>query len=281
MYPFESHTFKTDVGMMHYVDEGNGDPIIFVHGNPSWSFEFRDMVKALSKTNRCIAPDHIGFGLSEKPYDWSYLPEGHAKHLEDLILSLDLDNITLVVGDWGGPIGLWFATRHPDRIKALLITNTWAWSVKGDFYYHLFSGMVGGFFGRFLIRKRNFFAKTIVRMAFGDKSKLTNDIHRHYLMPVGQVRDRKGTWVFPKQIIKSTPWLKTIWAQMDVLEDKEIAILWGMKDIAFREKELIRFEKTFPNAVVRRFRESGHYLAEENPNEMIETLRELTRQTNL
>lgn len=115
-YPFKENFLDLAVGKMHYVDEGNGKPIVFVHGNPGWSFEFRKQIKALSVTNRCIAVDHIGFGLSDKPYEWNYLPESHAENFAALMDSLNLSNITLVVSDWGGPIGLSYALKHSKKI---------------------------------------------------------------------------------------------------------------------------------------------------------------------
>ena len=139
-YPFESNYFDLPVGKMHYIDEGEGDPIVMVHGNPGWSFEFRNVVKQLSKTNRCIVPDHIGFGLSDKPLGWNYLPKNHAEHFEQLMNHLRLENITLVVNDWGGPIALSYALKKPEKIKKLIIMNTWMWSVEHDPYYQKFSG---------------------------------------------------------------------------------------------------------------------------------------------
>src|ERR1022692_4366977 len=131
-YPFSSHYFQLPMGRMHYVDEGHGDPIVMLHGNPGWSFEFRNIIKELSKTHRCIAPDHIGFGLSDKPVNWDYLPINQAANFEKLMDSLDLKNITMIVKDWGGPIGLSYAIKHPEKIKKLVILNTWLWSVKDD-----------------------------------------------------------------------------------------------------------------------------------------------------
>lgn len=209
-YPFKSHYFRTPVGNMHYVDEGTGSPIVFVHGNPAWSFEFRNMIKRLSSNYRCIAPDHLGFGLSEKPADWSYLPKDHARNFELFIESLNLDKITLVVGEWGGPIGLSYAIAHPEKIRSIVITNTWMWPVNRDWHFIAFSSFMGGTVGRILIRKYNFFAKTILKSAFGTPSRLTSDIHKHYLMPLDIPSERKGCWIFPKQIIGSTEWLQEL-----------------------------------------------------------------------
>jgi len=276
-YPFVQHFFRTPAGNMQYVDEGNGEPIVFVHGNPAWSFEFRHLIKAFSPTNRCIAPDLIGFGLSDKPPGWSYLPKEHAENLDLLLESLNLDTITLVVGDWGGPIGLSYTLRHPQKIKNIVITNTWLWSVSSDWYFRAFSAFVGGPVGRWLIRNRNFFAGTIVRSAFGDKQKLTPAIHAHYLMPLSTPEERKGSWVFPREIIGSSDWLESLWEKRDLLSEKNILIAWGMKDIAFRERELKTWTAAFPRATVITFAGVGHFVPEERPDELIRAIRDLLR----
>lgn len=268
-YPFESKYFETAHGKMHYVDVGRGLPIVFVHGNSSWSFEYRHLIKKLSEKYRCIAMDHLGFGFSDKPRDFSYKPEAHSENLKMLIQFLGLNDISLYVGDWGGPIGLSYAVKHPDKVKNLIITNTWAWSVKNDWYYRLFSGFVGGKLGRYLIRKRNFFAKDIVKQCFGDKSILTQDIHNHYILPLKDVEDRQGNMVLPKEIINASAWLDFIWENLEVIADKNVLIPWGMKDIAFRKKEMETFIGAFPSAQVIRFEQAGHFLAEEVPIPLI------------
>lgn len=122
-YPFAPHYFPTDAGRLHYVDEGNGPPVVMLHGNPTWSFLYRHLIGHLAPDYRCIAPDFIGFGRSDKPADWSYRPQDHAAHLDALMTQLDLRAVTLVVHDWGGPIGLSWALRHPDRVRRLVITK--------------------------------------------------------------------------------------------------------------------------------------------------------------
>ena len=276
-YPFEPRAFSLPMGRMSYVDEGKGDPLVMVHGNPSWSFEFRDLIKHFSATHRCIAPDHIGFGLSDKPPAWDYLPQHHAENLEALLESLDLQNITLLLGDWGGPIGCSYAIRHPERVKAVVVTNTWLWSVEDDWYYRAFSGFVGGAVGRCMIHRFNVFARVVVWAVYGDKSKLTRQVHRHYLEPLSVPEERKGSWVFPRQIIGASDWLAELWVRRNRLQGKVRLLAWGMRDIAFREKELQRWRKHFPGARVVRYPNAGHFLAEEESEGLIEELEQVFR----
>lgn len=149
-YDPASRFFQAGEHRLHYIDEGEGEPIVMVHGNPTWSFLYRKFIKELSHTHRCIAPDHLGFGLSDKPSGWSYKPADHAANLAALLDKLDLIDITLIVQDWGGPTGLSYALKNPERVKRLVIMNTWFWPVEDERHYRLFSGMVGGPIGRFL-----------------------------------------------------------------------------------------------------------------------------------
>jgi haloalkane dehalogenase len=267
-YPFEPRAFAAPAGRMHYVDEGSGPPVVMAHGNPTWSFLYRRLIKQLRDSHRCVAMDHLGFGLSDKPANWSYLPEQHAANLAALIDGLGLRDITLVVQDWGGPIGLSYAAERPANVARIVILNTWAWPVNRDPYYIAFSGFVGGPIGRLLIRRRNFFARTIMRMAFGDRRKLTAAAHEHYLRPLAAPEDRTGCLVLPKQIIASSPWLAKLWDGVAALKRQPKLIVWGMKDIAFREKELKRWEQAFPEARAIRLSGVGHYVQEEAPDEL-------------
>jgi haloalkane dehalogenase len=257
------------MGKLHYVDEGGGEPVVMVHGNPTWSFLYRHLIKGLAKDYRCIAMDHVGFGLSDKPWNWSYLPEDHAKNLDRLIGRLGLKDVTLVVQDWGGPIGLSYAVRSPENVKRLIIMNTWMWSVQGDPHFERFSGFMGGVVGRFLIRRFNFFVRVVMKQAMGDPARLPAPVHRHYLQPLAEPGERKGCWTFPKRIIDSGAWLEDLWSGRDRIRDKPALILWGMKDIAFRERELERWIGLFKDARVVRYADAGHYLQEEKGSDLI------------
>lgn len=267
-YPFDSHYFDVPAGRMHYVDEGQGSPVVMVHGNPTWSFLYRHLIKEMSNEYRCIAMDHIGFGLSDKPLDWSYLPEEHAKNLNLLIEELKLNNITLVVQDWGGPIGLSYAVNNPANVKSIVLMNSWMWSAAGDPHFEKFSGFMGGAIGKFLIKHFNFFVRVVMKQAMGDKSILTRPIHRHYLNALKEPNARKGCWTFPKQIITSSSWLETLWSQRENLKTIPALILWGMKDIAFRKEELETWLGVFSDPEVIKFENVGHFVQEEKGRQL-------------
>ncbi|MBC7174571.1 MAG: alpha/beta fold hydrolase, partial [Polyangiaceae bacterium] len=194
LYPFALRTHRTDEGAMSYVDEGSGHPILFVHGTPSWSFEWRHSIAALRASHRVVAPDHLGFGLSEKP-DADYTPADHSRRLLELVRALDLHDITLVLHDFGGPIGLPIALEEPARVRSLVLVNTWAWAHGDDPTVGRISRLVASPLGRFLYRRLNASPRWLVPASFGDRKKLTPIIHRHYVAPFASPEDRMAPWV--------------------------------------------------------------------------------------
>jgi haloalkane dehalogenase len=273
-YPFESHYLPLEMGRLQYLDEGHGTPIVMVHGNPAWSFLYRHFIKGLSPEHRCIVPDHMGFGLSDKPREWSYRPVDHAQNLQALIEHLGLRDITLIVQDWGGPIGLSYAVGKPENVRSLVIMNTWMWPVDDDWYYRAFSGFVGGPIGRFLIKRFSFFVNGVMKVATCDRSKLSGSVHQRYVQPLANPADRKGCWVLPREIIASTDWLRGLWGQREEIVDKPVLILWGMKDIAFREKELQSWQQFFTDSQVHRLEVVGHFVQEEYGPEAVSIVAE-------
>lgn len=271
-YPFTSNIFSSSDGDLHYVDVGSGEPIIFLHGSPDWSFSFRNIIQPLSKRYRCIAIDHLGFGLSDKPIDGDYRSESHSRRVEQLIAALHLSNVTLILHDWGGPIGMSYAVNHPENIKSVVIINSWAWPVDKDWYYQAFSGMMGGGVGKFFIRQWNLFVHVVVPTSYGDKQKLTPTMRQHLLMPFSSKESRRGMESFPGAIIKETPWLSDIWSKRHALDHKPMLILWGMKDIAVRKKELEQWQAAYPQAEVHTFNDVGHFPHEECTGQTIEYL---------
>jgi haloalkane dehalogenase len=272
-YPFEPHYFETPAGRIHYVDEGEGAPVVMVHGTPTWSFLYRRLIKDLSRDHRVIAVDNLGFGLSDKPEGWSYLPEEHANNLAALIGALSLKDLVLVVHDFGGPVGLSYALDRPANVKGLVLFNTWMWSLKDDPAAARASKLLGGPFGKFLYTRLNFSPRVLLKAAAGDRSKITKEVHRHYLAPFRNRRERVAPWVFARELMASGDWYERLWARRHRIKEKPTLILWGMKDRAFKEGDLGRWKSLFSNSRVVEFPEAGHFVQEEEGDESVAAVR--------
>lgn len=280
IFPFESRFFTTDSGhRMHYVDEGDGEAVVFVHGNPTWSFEFRHLIRGLQPQNRCIAADHVGFGLSSRSSrSGDHHPRSHAQRFAELLVHLDVRDATLFLTDWGGPIGLDFARKHPDRVKRLVIANTWCWPVDRDRHFRLFSFMMSSFVGQHLIKKRNFFVNGVMPRAVADKRVLTPEVMAHYRNAQPTPDDRAACAAFPGFIVGATEWLRSVWHDRAAFTGKPSLILWGTEDIAFRSKELERWKSELRQPEMRVFNDSGHFIAEEIPDKALPALQAFTKQ---
>lgn len=272
-YPFQSHVLPVDGGQMHYLDEGSGRPLVLVHGTPTWSFLYRRLVRDLSADHRLVVPDHIGFGLSGRPAGWSYRPQDHARNLETLIDHLALKNITLVVHDFGGPIGLSYALDHPENVRALVIFNTFLWPLTGDPNIERANRLTNNRLGRWLYLRHNFSARFVLRSAWGKHRKLTPEVHRHYLRPFPDPASRLGTWAFVQALLGESDWYAGLWDRRDRIAGKPALLLWGLRDIAFRQKELDCFKGLFPHARVVAYPEVGHFVPDEAGPEVVEDIR--------
>ncbi len=262
-YPFTPRAMNVDGGTMSYIDEGSGSPILLVHGTPTWSFLYRSIIPELARHGRVIAPDHIGFGLSDKPADWGYRPADHARNLMMLIDRLGLEEITLVVHDFGGPIGLSCAVERPEKFARIVMFNTWMWSLAGNRAAEMGSRLFGGALGRFLYTRLNFSPRVLLPGAFGDKSKLTPEIHRHYLAPFGSAAERVAPWRLAQELIGSSAWYDRLWNRRDRIAAIPALLLWGMKDPTFGPAYLERWRELFPDATVETYPEAGHFVQEE------------------
>ena len=261
-YPFESRYFQVPAGRLHYIEEGQGEPIVMVHGNPSWSFMYRKAIQDLRPNYRCIAFDHLGFGLSDKPWDFDYKPASHSANFGRFLDHLELESFTLLVHDWGGPIGLGQAVERPDRIKRLIILNTWMWSIEDDPQAKRFSAMAGGPLGRLAIRYGDYFVRGLMPKTFPDRSKF-EAVKSFYSSPCRSSRERKGMWTLPKEVIASSPWLASLWDRRESIADKPTLLVWALKDPVFRKAALQRWQGLLRNHRLEKLPGVGHYLAEE------------------
>lgn len=272
LYPFESKFIRLEAGRMHYIDEGSGDILLFVHGTPTWSFLYRDFIKELSADYRCIAVDHLGFGLSEKPGAFSGTPQDHAKNLSEFIVKKDLRDITLVVHDFGGPIGLATGIENADRIKKVVLFNSWLWATKDDEDVQKIDRLINGWLGRFLYLNFNFSPRVLLKQGFSDKKNLPRVVHLHYTQPFPSKDSRIPLLNIAKALVGSSDWYQEQWETLDRLADKEWLILWGTADQFITTAYLDRWKKRLPRAKIREF-DCGHFVQEERAGESIGEIR--------
>jgi haloalkane dehalogenase len=273
-YPFSDRMLALPAGAIHYIDEGKGEPILFVHGTPTWSFDWRHLVRGLAPSHRCIAPDHLGFGLSERPRDFPYTPEAHAANLAAFVERLGLDRFTLVVHDYGGPIGLPLALEHPDRVTRLVLINTWMWSFADDRDMVRKGRLAGSAFGRFLYRRLNASLRLITPHAFGDRRKLTPALHRQYLAPFPDAWSRGAVlWPLARALLGASAYYDSLWQRRDRLAGKPALVVWGMRDPAFPPRMLELWRQALPQAEVVPIEEAGHWPHEEDPQAVVTAVR--------
>jgi len=272
LFPFESHYADVAGSRVHYIDEGAGPPLLLLHGNPTWSFLYRDIVKGLRDRYRCIAVDYPGFGLSSAAPGYGFTPAEHADVVEQLVLRLDLRDVTMMVQDWGGPIGFAVATQHPERFAAFVIGNTWAWP-KSDPGTQLFSRLLGGPIGRRLIANRNLFVERILPAGARGR-QLSDAVMSAYRGPFPTPASRRPTAVFPREILTSRPFLADIEQRLPRLRDRPALIVWPTKDVAFRDRERRRWEQLFPDHRTVSLEGAGHYIQEDAAEEIVTAIRD-------
>ena len=252
---------------MSYLDEGpRGDEaVLFLHGNPTWSFYYRDLVRELSPAIRCIAPDHVGMGLSEKPPAYDYRLSVRIDDIDALVASLGLKRVHLVVHDWGGAIGFGWAARRPERVGRIAILNTAA------FPSNRLAARIAlcrvPFLGAGLVRGLNAFARGAVVMAMHTR-RLTADERFGYLFPYDSWAHRVAVHRFIRDIPMekthpSRAVLEEIAARLPEFSDRARLIVWGGKDFCFNDHFLARWQAYFPHAECVRYPAAGHYVLED------------------
>jgi pimeloyl-ACP methyl ester carboxylesterase len=272
LYPFESHFLDIDGISYHYLDEGPRDAevLLCLHGNPTWSFYYRELIKYFSKRYRVIVPDHIGCGLSEKPQVYSYRLNDHIDNVLYLIHSLGLKQVNLIVHDWGGAIGMGVATMAPSLVKRVVLMNTAAFISK-----HIpwrIAACRLPLIGEWMVRKLNAFAYPATFMA--SEKKLSDDVKKAYLFPYQNYRDRVAIARFVQDIPmeKDHPTYTTMQSIESRLKDLDvpIALIWGAKDFCFTAKNFLsKWKEIYPNAEVHCFEDAGHYVLEDKAPQVL------------
>ena len=266
LYPFKSRFLDVDGVRMHYVDEGSGPAILMLHGNPTWSFYYRELIKALRDRHRVIAPDHIGCGLSDKPKAYPYTLATHIANVSRLIDARKLQDVTLVVHDWGGAIGMGWAVKHADRVRRLVVLNSAAF-VGGAMPWRI---RVCGWpvVGDLAVRGLNGFVRASFVMACAKRDRMTPAVRAGYLAPYDSYANRVAIQRFVRDIpvtprIPSYRVLQDIESNLHVLREHPMQIFWGLRDFCFTERFLEEWIARFPEAEVHRFADAGHYVVED------------------
>jgi pimeloyl-ACP methyl ester carboxylesterase len=282
LYPFTGHFHARPGGKLHYLDEGSGDTVVMLHGNPTWSFYYRNLVLALRAQYRCIVPDHIGCGLSDKPpttlYDYSL--KSRVDDLEALLDHLGLrESLTLVLHDWGGMIGMAFAARRPERVKRIVASNTGAfplprskrlpWSLRLGRSTRL---------GAWLIVNRNAFCRAAAKWCVTRKP-LSADVRAMYLKPYDTPEHRVAVLKFVQTIpLKKTDAghdiVSATAAALGKFANTPTLLLWGLRDFVFDRQFLAEWQRYFPHAETHAWPDCGHYLLEDATEEVIMRVRE-------
>jgi pimeloyl-ACP methyl ester carboxylesterase len=282
LYPFTSRFVEVNGFAMHYVDEGKGETVLMLHGNPTWSFYYRELIKGLSQAHRCIAPDHIGCGLSARPgaSEYGFRLRNRIDDIEAFIETLGLEkDITLVVHDWGGMIGAGLAVRNPDRISRLVVLNTaaflkpkakqlpWMLSIIRSLPLLAATAVLG----------LNLFARGAAWTA--SARRLPPDVRRGLLAPYNSWRNRLATLKFVQDIPLSPSDPSYDLAaeadhRLDRLLGKPMLVCWGEKDFVFDRDYLAEWRRRFPQAEVHSFPEAGHYVLEDVPDRILHLLQE-------
>ena len=266
LYPFSSHSLQLDRLRYHYLDEGSGENLLMLHGNPTWSFYYRNLILGLKGSYRCVVPDHMGMGKSDKPQDYPYTLSRHIDNLEKLADHLELDDITLVVHDWGGAIGMGFAVRHPERIRRLVIFNTAAF-LSSEIPLSLSLCRIPGF-GAIAIRGFNVFARGAIRWACVKQERMTEEVRAGYLAPYDNFANRVANLRFVQDIPMSPDSpsyyvIQHIEENLKLFREHPVQIIWGAHDFVFNDHFLKRWQEIFPQAEVHRMEDAGHYVVED------------------
>ena len=276
IYPYTSHYFDLNPYKYHYLDEGAGETLLFLHGNPTWSFYYRALIREFKNKYRCVAPDHIGCGLSDKPENYNYTLSTHIDNLEKLVDSLDLKKITLVMHDWGGAIGMGLAVRKPKLIKRLVIFNTAAFLFSYiPFRIELFRKPL---IGTILIRCFNMFTKGLLIYGIKHKERLTEKIKAGYLAPYDTFKSRVGNLKFVQDIPmkpsdQSYPVMLNIENNLKQFSELPIMIIWGRKDFCFNMFFLDKWREFFPLAEVHEVDDAGHLVVEDACEKIVSWMR--------
>ena len=262
-----------DGSRVHYVDEGKGPTLLFLHGNPAWSFQWHELIAGLRGSHRCVALDYPGFGLSTAPPEFGYTPREESRVVEAFVDALGLRDVTLVMQDWGGPIGLGVAGRRPELVHAVVLGNTWAWPTTTSEARGKFSKIAGGPLGELVQMNFDGFASFALKK--GTVKPLADDVADMYLRPFRPIERRGVAAFYPGQITDANDYMAEVEAGLGRLRDRHALIFWGLRDPGFPRSDLEHFEKVFPDHETIALEDADHFFFEDVGPRMIERIEAL------
>lgn len=271
LFPFETRFVELDGNVVHYLDEGSGPTLLMLHGNPVWSFVYREVIVALRGRFRCIALDFPGFGLSTGAPGYRYLARDHADLLVAFLNHLDLSELTLVGHNWGGPFGLYAAQQRPERFRRLVLANTWAWPLNGDLSSEVFSRGTGNPAGRALIKRLNLLTERFIPLAHA-RRKLSEAEMAHYRQATRTLERRHAGAVLPGELVGAREFFTELADRLGVIETLPTLIVWADTDPIFTDKYRKRLEATFPNHTTTVLHGVGHFLQSDAPAEFSDAI---------
>ena len=282
LYPFQSREIMLDGHRCHYVDEGEGETLLLVHGNPTWSFYWRDIIRPLRERYRVLAVDLIGLGLSEKPSpkDYSYRLERRAADLNEFVEKLNLDKITLVAHDWGGGVGMGAAVAAPERFDRFVLMNTAAFLAPTCPLKIRICRIPG--FGQVAVQGLNMFVRAALKKTTAKPERMTPAVRAGYLAPYDSWHNRTGVLRFVHDIPLSPSHptyavLQNIERGLAQFSDHPVCLIWGMQDWCFSPWFLDRFIEIFPQAEVHRLADAAHYVVEDAHEEIVPLMDDFLR----
>ncbi len=260
---------------MHFVDEGGGEPLVLVHGDPSWAYLYRRFIPSLARRWRCVAPDHMGMGKSDAPPEpYPYRLRHHIDNLEALLLRLDLHNVTLVLHDWGGPVGLGVAVRHPQRIKRLVLMNTWAFASWPGAPFPRLVELIRSTRGEKFVLEKNGYVEPALLGTTAHPENLTATVMAAYRAPFPTPESRRALLCWSRDIPTgpddpSYADLQRIEQALPQFAAIPVLLIWGMQDPVLTEPVLRMWQRLYPHATTHELEDASHFLQEDAPERIV------------
>ncbi len=273
LWPFPTLHLHGEEGRMAYVREGQGPPVLFVHGTPTWGIDWRHLIAGLAPTHTCIAVDHLGLGLSDRPASAGYRPEDHARRFSAFANTLDLHDVTVVLHDFGGPFALPWIFDHLDRVRRVVVLNSFAFPFTDPMQRRV-ARLLGGRVGRCLYARANLSLRVIAPGAWADRSKLTPSLQAQLLGPFPHASDHSTVlWALAHAMLASEPFYVELEGRLPTLAAVPVDLVWGLADPAFPAAALARWQAALPHAHTTGLAGVGHWPHEEAPDAVLAVLK--------